>query len=483
MRGIVSAAGYVPHHRLRREAAGHVLGTRAGDGSRSVASYDEDTTTLGVAAARLALRAGPEVAPSALWFATATPAYLDKTSATTLHAALRLGDDVMAADLGGAPRSGVAALRAALDGDRPTLVVTADVRTGLPGSADELAGGDAGAALLVGDDADAPVVAEYVAAASATEEFVDRWRTPGERRSRQWEDRFVTSRYRPLAERACKRAFADAGIEAADLDHVVVAGLHARSVRTVRRAGGFAEGTVVDDRTARIGNSGTAHAGLLLADTLEQAGADETVALVSLADGVDVVVLRTTAAVEDFAPARTVAAQVAAGDDSLAYADFLSWRGMLERQPARRPGPTRYSAPAAARRSEWKYGFVGSRDPDSEALHLPPATVPYGEAELRDGEPLPEMVPAAMAEVPATVRTFTADRLARSPAPPTVFAVLDFDGGGRYACQLTDVDPDDLAVGDRVEMTFRLIDEADGLRNYFWKARPIPGAAPHPDSD
>ena len=36
------------------------------------------------------------------------------------------------------------------------LVVTADLRTGLPSSADESAGGDGAAAVLVGDDADGP---------------------------------------------------------------------------------------------------------------------------------------------------------------------------------------------------------------------------------------------------------------------------------------------------------------------------------------
>jgi uncharacterized OB-fold protein len=54
-----------------------------------------------------------------------------------------------------------------------------------------------------------------------------------------------------------------------------------------------------------------------------------------------------------------------------------------------------------------------------------------------------------------------------------VAAVIDFDGGGRFRCQLTDVDPAAVAIGDRVEMTFRKIVTAAGIHNYFWKARPI----------
>lgn len=98
---------------------------------------------MGVEAARLALQSVPGAAPGAVWLATATPAYLDKTNATTVHAALRLPSDVAAYDFGGALRSGAGALRTALGapGSGTTLVVTADLRDGLPTSADESAGG------------------------------------------------------------------------------------------------------------------------------------------------------------------------------------------------------------------------------------------------------------------------------------------------------------------------------------------------------
>ena len=76
MRGIISAAGYIPYWRLQRSAIGAFHGGR-GKGTRSVASYDEDSTTLGVEAARLALAAAPStITPSTLWFATSSPTYL-----------------------------------------------------------------------------------------------------------------------------------------------------------------------------------------------------------------------------------------------------------------------------------------------------------------------------------------------------------------------------------------------------------------------
>jgi uncharacterized OB-fold protein len=83
------------------------------------------------------------------------------------------------------------------------------------------------------------------------------------------------------------------------------------------------------------------------------------------------------------------------------------------------------------------------------------------------------MVPEVLADVPGTIATFTVDRLSYSPSPPVLAAVIDFDGGGRLQCELTDADPTKLAVGDRVEMTFRRLFTSAGIHNYFWKARPV----------
>ncbi|HEY2213919.1 MAG TPA: hydroxymethylglutaryl-CoA synthase, partial [Acidimicrobiales bacterium] len=64
--GIVGWGTYLPYWRLQRSAIGGVLGSGGGRGSRSVASFDEDTTTLGVEAGRQALAVGG-FEPSALY--------------------------------------------------------------------------------------------------------------------------------------------------------------------------------------------------------------------------------------------------------------------------------------------------------------------------------------------------------------------------------------------------------------------------------
>ena len=466
-RGIVAAAGYVPYRRLQRSEVAGVFGTGGGRGTRSVASHDEDTTTMGVEAARLALRAVPGASPDALWFATATPAYLDKTNATTIHAALRCPAGVPAFDFGGALRSGAGALAAAFGGTGSTLVVLADQRDGLPTSGDESAGGDGAAALVVGDGtAEAPVLAELLGSASVTDEFLDRWRTAGDRRSKTWEERFGETRYGPLGAAAWSAALEAAGIEAGAVDAVVVTGMHGRAAKAVAKGLGVRPEALVDDLTTTVGQTGSAHVGLALAALLERADAGQVVAVVSLADGADAFVLRTTEALAGWTPADRVDAQVAAAAD-LPYGKFLSWRGMVTPEPPRRPEPQRVSSSAAWRNEEWKFAFVGSQDRATGAVHLPPSRVSM------DGGAVDDMVPVDRADSVGTIATYTIDRLAYSPSPPIVFAVLDFEGGGRFPVELTDVDPDTVDIGQQAVMTFRKLFTADGIHDYFWKATPV----------
>ncbi len=465
MRGIISYGAYLPHRRLDLTTVAAVAGTGGGTGTRSVASYDEDTTTLGLEAARRALRV-TEARPGALWFSTVSPAYVDKTNATAIHAALRLPTEVIAADFGGAIRSGVAALRAALAGGPAALVVTADIRTGLPGSADEAAGGDAAAALLVGDDTDGPVAAELIGSGTATDEFLDRWRTPGDVRSKQWEEKYGETRYLPLGVAAFEAALAEAGLDVPGVDHLIVTGAHGRANKALVRALGVPADRLVDDLAATVGNAGSAQAGLLLSATLERAAPGHVIALVSLADGADALVFRTTDAITELGPAVPVADQVGAGAP-LPYGKFLAWRGLLTPDPPRRPEPARPSASAAGRNEAWKFAFVGARDRTSGAIHLPPARVSM------DGGAVDDMEPVPMADVPGHVVTYTIDKLVYSPSPPVVFAVVDFDGGGRAPIELTDLDPGEVVIGMGVEMTFRRLFTSDGIHNYFWKARPV----------
>jgi hydroxymethylglutaryl-CoA synthase len=455
-RGIVSYGAYLPFHRLDRAAIRATLGQGGGTGTRTVAAYDEDSTSMGVEAARRALWGAP--APESLYFATTAPAYADKTNATAIHAALGGSREGFATDLGAAVRGASGALRAAAA--TGGMAVLSDIRTGRPGSADEAAGGDGAVAFAFGTGE--RVLAEIVAQASVSAEFLDRWRVPGEPYSRVWEERFGTQAYLPLITDAVTRALKSAQLEAPT--HVIVSSPQARAARAA--LGAFPKAARADGLEQEVGFAGAAHAGLVLADVLDRAAPGDTVLLVVAADGADATVLRVTDAITRRPTGDGVRDQLAVSRP-VSYPDFLTWRGFLDREPPRRPDPERPAGPPAARSQRWKYAFEGSRCLSCSTVNVPPQRVCVHCGAVDRAEPVP------LAATRATVATFTIDKLAFSLAPPVVDVVIDFDGGGRYGCQLADADPAAVAIGDRVEMTFRRFHTAGGVHNYFWKARPV----------
>jgi uncharacterized OB-fold protein len=248
--------------------------------------------------------------------------------------------------------------------------------------------------------------------------------------------------------------------------------MHTRAARALTRKLGVAESAVSDDLASTVGQTGAAHPGLVLASMIEQAQPGQVIAVVALADGADVLIFRTTEARSAWSAAEPVADQIAGAAD-LDYGRFLSWRGMVTPEPPRRPEPPRVSSTAAWRNEAWKFGFVGSQDRTSEAVHLPPSRVSM------KGGAVDDMDPIDLADTRATIATYTIDHLSYSASPPVVFAILDFDGGGRFPVELTDVDPETVDIGDQVVMTFRKLYTADGIHDYFWKAKPagVPAAA------
>ncbi|SNR82765.1 3-hydroxy-3-methylglutaryl CoA synthase [Haloechinothrix alba] len=455
--GIVAYAGYVPRYRVQREEMAAGLGAQSGPGARVVAGCDEDSTTMGVEAAAALLATLPEGdrAPAGgLYLATTSPAYADKANAAAVHAALDLPSSAFAADVAGSARSGMAAWRAAAaDGG---MAVMSDVRRGLPGSGDERTGGDGAAAFLFGDADHA--VAEIVAQVSETAEILDRWRAPGGVAAGQWEERFGVEAYQPLAERAV-RAVTDAAGGVAP-DHAVVVSPNPGVAKRVRRLAAGAVSTT----GSPVGHAGAADVGLGVADALDRAQPGDTILVLSVADGCDALMLRVTDRIAAARQPHPVADQLTCGID-VPYPTYLAWRGLLEREPPRRPEPDRPAGPPSARGARWKFAFTGARCLQCGFVHLPPQRVCKGCRAVDD------MVPCPLARSAGTVATYTVDHLAFSPSPPLIEAVIDFDGGGRYTLEVADAAPETITVGTRVTLTFRMLYTSHGVHNYFWKAR------------
>ena len=447
---LIGYAAYLPRYRL----AGADIGLRRGD--RVVASFDEDSTTMATAAAA-AIVSGPQ-APRNVYFATSTPAYADKTNATAIHSALGLSADGFATDLCGTGRSGIAALRSAAAAGG--LAVAADVRVGRPGSTDEKLGGDGAAALLFGDGS---AIAEIIATTSLTAEFLDRWRAPTSITGEQWEERFGAEHYASLIRAAVDRVLDDSGL--AGVDHVV---LTCPNTAIGKRATTLVKGLKTAS-TSPIGFAGASDATIALCGVLDTADADETILVISAVDGCDAVLLRTTAQLPRARQPHPLSEQ---RDNGLpaAHLTYLSWRGLAELEPPRRPQPDRPAAPPSARAAQWKFGFTGSRCDECGFTHLPPARL------CRRCGTADRMSAAPMAALGGTVATYTVDHLAYSPSPPVVQAVINVDGGGRCTLEVADAEPDRLRVGARVEFSFRRLFTAGAVHDYFWKARLVEDA-------
>jgi hydroxymethylglutaryl-CoA synthase len=468
MAGIVAYGAYVPFNRLKRAEIGKTLGVPGGKGERSVASYDEDTVTMAVEAARDCLLGVAAAEIRSLYFATTAPPYVEKLNASTIHAATGLPATVRALDLGCSVRAGIGALLAAYDAARAgaggSLATVADVRIGAPEGQAEQSGGDAAAAFAFGSG---KVIAEVEATYSETLEYLASWRTPDQRFAKSWEERFaLTQAYVPLLSNAAKAIAVQAKLAPADLAAIVLDAPNPRAAAAVAGALKLDPAKLVGDMSASVGWTGAAHAGLMLAAALDRAKAGDRILLISVSDGVDALLLRATDAIVEYPRVRTVESLIASKRDDLSYARYLKWRGLLETEPPRRPDPQRPAAPPSLRSEDWKFGFKGSRCTACGTYQLPPQIVCVHCRASGQMESVP------FADRKARIRTFTVDRLAFSLQPPMVVAIVDFEGGGRFQSELTDCEPEKVAIGQDVEMTFRRLFTADGIHNYFWKARP-----------
>lgn len=491
-RGIISHGAYIPSWRLDRGEIDAALsqipvsekdpstkklltGTGATKGERRIAGFDEDTTTMGVAAARNALapyKTQKKFKNSIreLWFSTAEPAYLEKTNASIIHAVLQLPTTTSALDFGGAARSGIGALRSAINlqsasnsnSKSKNLVVLSGLRIGMSGSPDESRGGDGAAAFVMGTGEG--VIAEYIGKGSATQEFIDRWREPTQRFTQQWEERFAEQAYGPLFSIALRDALGTK-LQIQDIDSAAVIGTHPRS--TAKIAKQFERMQLADDLIDTVGNTGAAHPGVVLSAMLEKAKPNKTLAVVWLADGVEILIFKTTEALSKYKSAKPLSVQME-NARSVNYNTYLRWRKLIPTQTPNRPEPVRISAPASYRTSSWKHALAGRNSVKD---------IEKGEGIQFDKEIIEKIIndEETLTDFKAKIVTFTIDHLVYSENKPTIFAVIDFidDTKTRFALELTDVAENEVEVGMEVEMTFRKIHTADGIHNYFYKARPI----------
>jgi 3-hydroxy-3-methylglutaryl CoA synthase len=468
MAGLTAFGTYVPRYRLPREVIAAQWGQPAMGGEKAIAAHDEDSLTLAVNAALAALPDGTAPGIDAIYFASTTPPYREKQSAATVAAVLDAGTGVRTADFTDSLRAGTSALRAALDavgaGATRALVCAGDCRMGEPDTPAEQNYGDAGAALVVGGDREA-VVAEVVGAYTQSEEFLGTWRSDEQDFVHAFPGAFETKfGYAPFVIGAVHGLLAQTGTAPEAIAKAVIAAPHPRAVAGVAKALRLdPQRQVQDTLWTLLGDTGCAQPLLLLAAALEGAAPGELILLVGYGDGADALLLRTTDAIAQYRTGRSLFSQVERKRLLPSYGRYARFRKLFRTDTT----SDDLSTPVVLFRDRRTVlSLHGGRCPRCGAVQFPRHRVCI-ECGHRDG--LEEHRLGRR----GTLFTFTNDHLHDSPDAPTTHGVVDLDGGGRVYVQLTDVDPEQVEVDMRVELTFRKYYEGSGLQNYFWKARPV----------
>jgi len=471
-RGITSFGAYVPKLRIERSAiaAAHAWSFPAlkslAKGCRALASWDEDTITMGVEAARGVRR--DDVA--AIVFASTSPPFADLQNAGLLAAALGLPNSVATLDAGGSLRAGSSALLQALRSadEASALVVAADARLAKPGSAQEMLYGAGAVAMTVGREG---VIARLLGAASRADCFVDHFRAAGEPYDYFWEERWVRDEgYGKIAVAAAESALEAAGLQAADIRHFCMPSALAGVASATARKLGIDAAAVADSYGEACGDVGAAQGLMMLAGALEGASPGERLLLLNFGAGCDALIFEATESLRDYRPTLGVAAAIAGGRREPHYTKLLSFQGALQLDwGMRAEGGDKVSLTQQYRAWDQIARFAAGRCTSCGTVQFPRLATCVNCGSL---EPL---TPQSLCDEPARVFSYTADWLQFYPAPPLYFGMVQFDNGARVLMEMVDVAPDQLDVGTPLRMVFR-IKSRDGERHYhryFWKAAPM----------
>lgn len=469
MAGIVSYGIYIPIYRLSGETLNQIWGGAA-KGEKAIANVDEDSLTMGVEAARDCLKGMEKSSIDAVYFASTTPPYKEKQSASIMAAALDLREDIITADFTDSLRSGTIALRMALDAVKAgsakrVLVVASDCRIPPPNSDFEPLLGDGAAALLIGGDG---IAAEVDGSYFLTSEFLDVWRLEYDKITRTWEDRFIREEgYTPYLQKAVSSLLKAHNLSPKDFAKAAFYAADGRTHRDMaRRLGLDAKTQVQDPLFGKVGNTGTAFAPMTLVGALEEAKAGDRILLANYGDGADAHVLRVTGEIEYFRDRKSLTRNLESKLMLDNYGKYIKFRELMEfeRTPIIEP---RTALPELWRHRNLYYRFHGVRCKKCERIQVPPPKYCiYCQAEAEFLEEVP------LSDKKGTLVTFSMDERAWVADPPNVLAAVALEGGGRFFSQMTDRDVNSLKVGMPMELTFRRIRDALGVHNYFWKCRP-----------
>ncbi len=480
MAGIVSYGGYIPRYRIERKQVYKAMGwlnpATFMPGEKAVANYDEDSLTMAVAAGQDSLSDLDRGTIDAVYFATTTAPYGERQNAEILATALDCRSDIRSADFTDTPKAGTTAVISALDAVganslKEVMVCAGDMRIAKAGSMQEEIFGDGGAALIIGRE---NVVADFAGSYSVSYDFVDHWRGSGQKLDQQWEDRFIRDvGYTQFIIEALAGLGKKCGIEPKNLQRVAYPCLYAGDFKKIAGKLGLSQEQVVEPLLAQVGYAGSADPLMHLVKALEESKPGDKIAVVGFGAGADAMLFEVTQGILEIqGERRGISKHLAMRRELKSYEKMASFRNLLVTEKGirgERVASTAFSELWRSRREVLAlYG-----------VRCIPCGTPQFPAQRVCVNPecgaIDQMEPYRFSDKRGFLFTYTGDNLAFSPSPPAIYGIVNFEEGGRYWFDLTDVDLEELKVDMPVEMSFRkkYVDEQFGVHGYFWKAVPV----------
>jgi 3-hydroxy-3-methylglutaryl CoA synthase len=345
------------------------------------------------------------------------------------------------------------------------VISASDCRLGLPQSDLEQKFGDAAACISMGDrDPIAKITANY----SVFDEFLDFWRMEQDTFVKSWEERFVLSEgYMRVVGEAVSEFLKRNSMLPKHFSKVILCGPDARSQAGMAKSLGFDEKTQLQEPLFNIiGQAGSAEPLIMLGSVLEKAKSGDRILFAAYGDGCDIFALEVGDSIKRIQEENSLEKQLSR-KTHVGYEKYLSWRSLLPVGFPRRPDPELRSITRRWREQRRILALYGGKCRKCGMVQYPPQRVCV---QCRSKDDFDDY---KLSGRTAKVFTFATDGLTPSKAPPVVNTFLEFDGGGRMICELTDCDPAHVKIGMPVEMTFRKLNQFPDMYDYFWKARPI----------
>lgn len=476
-RGIISFGVYIPRLRLQRAAIAQA-GAWANPalkgwakGSRSMKNWDEDSVTMALEAARNCMgnRAADQL--QSLSLVTTTAPFQDRSSAGIVASALDCLPSTLTIDQGSCQSAATTALLQSLDSsEKQSLITSADSRPAKPGSVQQAAYGDGAAAVLIGEGED--VVAEVVAGASVSEDFVDHIHSSGQPYEIHWEERWVRDEgINQLVARAAQSALGQSSIKPADINYFVFDSPLKRAAKSVAHKVGF-DAVLADSLMDAVGYLGCAHPLLQLAHVLERAKPGELILLSSFGSGSDAIIFRVTEALTQSAKRRNVSDYLAQGVEESNYNKYLSFtRGVELDWGIRGEAEVPTALTQQYRVGRDMAAFRAGQCVACGTIQFPRSQVCVNPA----CDQMADQRAVSLADEKAKIISMTADWLSFKECPPFAFGLVQFENGARVLMEFADCDERNLKIGAEVEMAYRRkeVDSGRKYHSYFWKAVPV----------